>query len=157
MKHFGEIAPDKDTGWGLIFRLNDLLNEVENLSIQGKYDDWNFRLDRIWTNLIYREKLTITRDENNNIVAMELDKSDFEEKTFIDNKLMKVKKDLKTYERLMEKNPGNNIYISKYKLYKNNLYDVLLLKNIWVIKLMHKQGLYIKELKSNPAGAMWGK
>ena len=158
MVYHHESTPDKDTGWGLIFRLNDLLNAIENYCVAGKYDDWNFKLDRIWINLTYREGMKITRDEKTNcILDMELEETDFEEKEFIDNKIAGIKKDLKTYERLLEKNPDEKIYLVKYRKIKNQLYKTLIIKDIWIRKLMNKNKLYIKELKSNPAGAMWGK
>jgi len=152
MQYKNEISPQQDTGWGLIFRLNDLLNEIENLAPQGKYDDWNYKLDRMWVNLIYRNELKIKKDNNGNIIEMELSDADINEKKFIDNRIKKAKKEMshsKKDEDFKNK-PG-------YKIAKQNLYASLLLKDIWIRKLMHKNNLYIKEIKHNPAGAMWGK
>lgn len=153
MAYKHESTPDKDTGWGLIFRLNDLLSSVENLCVQGHYDEWNFKLDRIWINLAYKESCIVERNDNK-IISIKLNPSDYEEKEFIDSQIVNDKREMRKAEI---ENPESYLRNGKYKKAKNSLYKSLQLKDIWIRKLMHKNNLYIKELKSNPAGAMWGK
>ena len=47
MKYKSNVTPQQDTGWGVIYRLNDLFREIETLAPSGEYDKWNFKLDRI--------------------------------------------------------------------------------------------------------------
>lgn len=152
MKFQKETNPTKDTGWGLIFRLNDLWNDVERLSPAGKYDDWDFKLDRIYSNLLYRERLMVVEDENNNIISIELSEKDIRIKKFIDKKIRLARKKMRSARKSEE------VYDKKMFFEgKNELYENILLKEIWLRKFMHELGLYIKEIKHNPAGAMWGR
>lgn len=153
MNYKNEISPDKDTGWGLIYRLNDLLNEIENLVIQGKYDKWNFKLDRIWVNLCYRESTDILK-EDGDIKEIKLKDTDIKEKEFLDRLIISARRWKNYYEKKLNNHPDLR---PKYNYWKNQIYSKLLLKDIWIRKLMHKNNLYIKEIKHNPAGAMWGK
>ena len=149
-----QISPNQDTGWGLIFRLNDLLREVENFAVHGEYDEWNYKLDRIWANLTYRENLDI-KEVNGKIVSIDLSEKDMRIKRFIDNQISKYKRGM----NFAKKEAGENWKKDKdYKLNKNGLYKTTLLKDIWIRKLMHKiNNLYIKEIKHNPAGSMFGR
>jgi len=151
-KFSSETNPTKDTGWGLIFRLNDLWNDVERLSTSGKYNEWNFKLDRIYNNLLYRNKLDIKFDENKNIIDLNLCSDDVKIKTFIDKKIKLAKKKIRISQRNEEVTDK-----STYLEGKNELYSYLQLKEIWLRKFMHELNLYIKEIKHNPAGSMWGK
>ena len=150
MAYQHSVSPAQDTGWGLIWRLNDLLKEIEVLAPKGDYDNWNYKLDRIWANLCYREKLEVKRDEAGFIIEICLCKSDYEEKEFLDLQINK-------YKKLMKDNKKEDKITKEYKSAKNKLYKSLLLKDIWIRKQMNTNQLYIKELKSDPSGAMWGK
>lgn len=146
-------TPTQDTGWGLIFRLNDLLREVETLAPQGRYDEWNFKLDRIWANLCYREDVEIEYDEDE-IKEIKLNDKDFKEKDFLDNSISEAKRKM----REARKKSGENYQTSSdYIKWKNEIYKRLLLKDVWIRKLMRLNNLYLKEIKTNPAGAMFGR
>ena len=145
------VDTTKDTGWGLIFRLNDLLNDLERLSVQGKYDDWNFKLDRIYSNLLYRNELDI-KLEDGIIEDIKLCEDDTKIKNYFDLKIKQIKRKM----RLLTKNE-EVINKAEYNRLKNELYNTILLKEIWLRKFMNELKLYIKELKKNPAGSMWGK
>jgi len=157
MSYKGTTTTQQDTGWGVIFRLNDLFKEVEILSPQGKYDDWNFKLDRIWSNLCYRNSFKIIKDKDNKkIVSIEFNEEDVEIKEYLDNQILKWKgeqtKARKLHPPEKEISQNKNWIIAKKKLYR-----AILMKEIWLRKYMHKLGLYLKETEHNPAGAMWGK
>ena len=145
-------SPDKDTGWGLIFRLNDLLKEIETLSFNGEYDKWNYKLDRIWTNLCYKNDLDIKRDDEGKLKEIKLSKEDYEEKEFLDNQILKAKSLMKVARK---NKPENYLKSKEYVDAKKQLYQSLLIKDIWMRKRMKEDNLYIKEIKHNPAGAMW--
>jgi hypothetical protein len=149
-----DVTPSQDTGWGLIFRLNDLLRDVELLAVQGKYGDWNFKLDRIWANLCYREDVEIKRDKDGEIKEIKLKDLDIKEKNYLDEQISEAKLGMKQIRR---ENPENFASNKDYNKWKNELYRRLLLKDIWIRKLMRKNNLYMKEIKSNPAGAMFGR
>jgi len=151
------ISPDKDTGWGVIYRLNNLFNEVETLAPSGDYNSWNYKLDRIWSNLLYREDLEIIRDEETNeITSIKYDEEAFEIKNFFDMRIARLKKEMREASR---KTPeGRDILLNKEYIHaKNKLYKLITLKDIWLRKYMQSLGLYLKEIEYNPAGAMWGK
>jgi len=150
------VVPQQDTGWGVIYRLNDLFKEVEILAPSGKYDQWNFKLDRIWNNLLYRNKLKIEKDDNEKIISIEFDEDAFEIKKYFDNKIAGHKKEM----RILRKESQDEEKIKKNKDYiqaKNKLYHTITMKDVWLRKFMSELGLYLKEIEYNPAGAMWGK
>ena len=93
-KHNSNVTPQQDTGWGVIYRLNDLFREVEVLSPLGKYDPWNFKLDRIFSNLCYRTPLDIKKDKEDKIVSIEFDEEAFNIKYFLDQKILQAKKEM---------------------------------------------------------------
>jgi len=154
MKFKSNQTPSQDTGWGLIFRLNDLFREVEDFSPKGKYDEWNFKLDRIWANLSYRNDFNIVIGKNGKIAEIKLCEEDIQEKEYFDMLISNAKKDMKLAKKDSE---GGMVSVKEYSIAKSKLYKALLIKDIWVRKLMHKNKLYIKEISSNPAGAMWNR
>jgi hypothetical protein len=150
----GEATPSQDTGWGLIFRLNDLLRDVETLAVLGRYGDWNFKLDRIWANLCYREEVEIEYDDAGNITKIKLKDIDIKEKNFLDASISEAKLKMK---EIKSKHPEGYAGDKEYIYWKNALYKRLLIKDIWIRKQMRKYNLYMKEIKHNPAGAMFGR
>lgn len=149
-------SPTQDTGWGLIFRLNDLLREVESFAFKGEYDKWNYKLDRIWANLTYREEFDIQYDNNKKIIGLELKKTDYEVKFYLDKQISSAKKKMRLAKKESLKKGEDVSKNRDYFIAKNELYSKLQLKDIWIRKMMHKNKLYIKEIKHNPAGAMFG-
>ena len=156
MKRNSNITPQQDTGWGVIYRLNDLFREVEVLAPSGKYDDWNFKLDRIFNNLCYREHLEIKKDTEENIISISFKEEAFMIKSFLDKKIMKAKSEMSDAKN---KVPNGQEFVNKktYLQAKNKLYKTIFLKEVWLRKYMQQLGLYLKEVEHNPAGAMFGK
>lgn len=153
-----KFSPQQDTGWGLIYRLNGLFNEVEVLSVDGQYDNWNMKLDRIWSNLIYRNPLEWKKDSEDNIIGVEFCDSDFKEKDYLDTQILKCKKEMKDSLSSLSQEEKEAGKITKgYIIAKRKLYKTLMIKEIWLRKFMHQLQLYLKEIEHNPAGAMWGK
>lgn len=149
-----DISPDKDTGWGLIFRLNDILKEIENYSSQGRYDMWNYKLDRIWVNLCYREEMDVVKDDDGEITEIKLKDSDIKEKKFIDEMILQTKIKMK---EAMIKFPEDFKMRKEYIRAKAELYEAMTVKDAWIRKLMHRNKLYIHEKKKNPGSAMFGR
>jgi len=150
-----KVTPQQDTGWGVIYRLNGLFAEVEELAPSGKYDEWNIKLDRIWSNLVYRNSLEWERDHDEKIIGVKLSDEDFLKKDFIDSQILKSKAELSKAKK--EILPGDTKVTINYVRAKRGLYKSLMLKEIWLRKYMHELGLYLKEIAHNPAGAMFGK
>ncbi len=149
-----KVTPQQDTGWGVIYRLNGLFAEVEELAPSGKYDDWNLKLDRIWSNLLYRNPLD-WEEEKDEIIGVKLSDEDFLKKDFLDEKILKAKAEVSKAKKRMV--PEETKFTSEYIKAKRKLYKALMLKEIWLRKYMYELGLYLKEVEHNPAGAMWGK
>jgi hypothetical protein len=151
---YNKKTSQQDTGWGVIFRLNTLFAEVEDLSFAGKYDEWNIKLDRIWSNLLYRNPLVWVKDKNENIIDVKFSEEDIDKKNFLDKRILEAKKEMSDAKR----NGGENYERTKnWIIGKRHLYKSLLIKEIWIRKFMNELGLYLKEIEYNPAGAMWNK
>jgi hypothetical protein len=156
MAYKTNITPEKDTGWGVIYRLNDLFREIEQLSTIGKYDEWNFKLDRIFSNLCYREDMKIEEGKDGQIKSIEFDERAYRIKLFLDQEILKHKKQMRIAQKKIpigRESDFHKDYISSKKL----LYKAIFKKEIWLRKYMTELGLYLKEIESNPAGAMFGR
>jgi len=137
-----------DAGLGLIFRLNFLWKEADRFALDGDLDKWSYVLDRIFCNLSYRGQMDILIDENDNIKSIKLVKKD--EEIF-----RRLQEDVKLV-KLRKTNALKQKSTSQYNQYQNDHYDVLMIKDIWLRKMMHELGLYLKEADKNPALAMFG-
>jgi len=155
MKNSGNFNPTLDAGLGLIFRLNYLWAKSDRHALAGEMENWNFTLDRIFSNLSYRGEMDIVykdpkeRDpKKKEIVDIKLNYHDKQvHEKFKDMlKTIKIKraialrkKDRKTWNETRE-----------------DEYDLLMKKDIWLRKLMQVQKLYIKESEFDASKAMWG-
>ena len=84
-----DYTPEADASYGLIYRLNYLWGRADGVALTGNLDQWELILDRLFSNLLYREDAEIE----------------------VDGKIVKVKftdKCIKAYEKLKE-----NITIAK--------------------------------------------
>jgi hypothetical protein len=136
---------DKDTSWGLIFRLNDIMNAIEKAISKADYDTWNFALDRIFCNISYRIPVKITRDDvSKEITEIKLDKEDTEIYDFLNKKIASIKNAIKK-----EVNP-----IVKKKL-SHSYYLALTTKDVWIRKKMMELGLYLRETDRDPRKAIY--
>jgi len=156
MAYKSNVTPNQDTGWGVIYRLNDLFREVESLAPSGRYDEWNIKLDRIFSNLVYRNPLKIRRDDNKEIISIEFDEDAYNIKTFFDSQILKHKKRMSDAKKKFPVGTDDKIN-KEWVIAKKELYKQILMKEIWLRKYMQELGLYLKEVEYNPAGAMWGK
>lgn len=153
---FNKVTTQQDTGWGVIFRLNTLFAEVEDLCFQGKYDDWNIKLDRIWSNLLYRNPLEWVQNKRGDYIDVKFSEEDINKKNFLDGRILEAKREMS--EARKKCTPDVEVERTRgWIVGKRKLYKALLIKEIWIRKLMHQLGLYLKEIEYNPAGAMWGK
>ena len=144
-----EITPKYDSTLGLIFRLNNLWADADIPAKSGDYDDWNNVLDRLYVNLAYRGKTKITRDEDNNIISMEIEDSDDDEYKFLSKRVNICK--IKHF-----KAKGTTKGINNKRIAKSKWFNALRTKDVWLRRFMNSLGLYIKETIKTPGSAMWG-
>lgn len=148
------MSPDKDAGWGLIFRLNSLWAKVDIPAEAGDYDTWNTLLDRVFCNLLYRNPLEIQRDPldpaGKRIVDIKLKEDAYEIYVFISKKIFKAKID---YNKAIK-----DIHTSQTQriILKSRWYQSVILKDIWLRKYMQELGLYLKEVERSPGTALFG-
>ncbi len=140
--------PDKDAGWGLIFRLNALWEKVDRKVLSGDYDGWELVLDRIFANLLYRNDMDLKLDDDERLINVQPSPEDVREW-----KIMKFNiKKAKTLKRKMFDERNNQ----KSMIVNERYYHSLFFYDIWVRKFMQKHQLYLKEIESNPSKALFG-
>lgn len=140
--------PDKDTGWGLIFRLNGLWEKVDRKAEVGDYEGWEIVLDRIFSNLMYRTEATIVEDDDENVTDVEINDKEYEVFMKVKEKISKVKGDI--FKARRTRNIGD------WQKAKLNYYRVVMFYDIWLRKFMQSRGLYLKEVEHNPSKALFG-
>lgn len=142
--------PDKDAGWGLIFRLNALWEKADRRALSGNYDGWELVLDRIFANLLYRNEMIITfKDvEEKQVASVELSEQDMGEWMIMKSKIRRTKTEL----RLSAKKKNRFYHINANEKYYNSIF----LYDIWVRKFMQRHQLYLKEIEHNPSKALFG-
>ena len=152
-KYNTSLAPDKDAGWGLIFRLNNLWAKIDGPAESGDYDHWNIILDRIFCNLFYRNQLSVVEDETGKIIDVKVDTEKdkaYKVFTFLSKKIFQSKID---YLKIMidPKVSRNSKLIAKSRWYHS-----VMLKDMWLRKFMQELGLYLKEIERSPGTALFG-
>ena len=162
-KHQYQMTPDKDAGWGLIYRLNNLWSRVDLPAEHGDYDSWNNILDRIYCNLLYRNKMEITMvDELNQdgvpngkkkVGAVKINEEVAEVYNFMTKNVFKAKGDFFKSSKLATQNPArkNDALIAR-----SRWYHAVMMKDIWLRKYMQELGLYLKEVERSPGSALFG-
>lgn len=143
-----DATSDKDTGWGLIFRLNDLWAKADRVSLAARYDLWELVLDRIFSNLLYREDPEVIRNEDGNIIDVSISEDDLSEWKIMKSKIRKAK----TNKKLAIQKRNLNL-IAKYN---EEYYQSIFFYDIWMRKFMQRHGLYLKETESNPSKSLFG-
>ena len=145
--------PNLDAGLGLIFRLNALWNKADYAALEGDFDKWNFVLDAIYRNLLYRHNMDVKYEIDDkgkpvSIISIDLLKEDKLIFNWFKHKI-----------RQLKVNRMRAIRYKKKALYHQSLeglYTVLGQKDSWLRKFMQERGLYLREVEFNPANAMWG-
>jgi len=145
-------SSSKDTGWGLIFRLNSIMGKIENDLETGNLEKWNLHIDRIYTNILYKNDSEITYDKNGKIQDVMFSKEDVEVFTNFAQKIKAIKNQIyKTMSVGEEERSGKSLYELK-----EELYNLLFKKDIWIRKKMFTLKLYLRESESDPRKAIYG-
>jgi len=145
--------PNIDAGIGLIYRLNALWNRADYAALEGDMEKWNFVLDIIYRNLLYRNNLDIQfkNDEKGkpiSIISVGLIKEDKIIHEWFRKRIREIK-----VNRLIAVKKRDKI---EYYKSLEDLYTLMGLKDSWLRKFMQEKGLYLKEVEFNPGNAMWG-
>jgi hypothetical protein len=145
--------PNIDAGIGLIYRLNALWNKADLAALEGDMEKWNFVLDTIYRNLLYRNNLDIQYETDLKgkpiqIISIDLIKEDKLIHDWFRAKIREIK--VKKLLAIKKKNR-----IDYYKALED-LYSIMGQKDSWLRKFMQERGLYLKEIEFNPSNAMWG-
>jgi len=158
MKNMGSgsnFNPTLDAGLGLIFRLNYLWNKSDRHALAGEMDQWNFTLDRIFSNLSYRGEMEIVykdpreRDENKKeIIDIKLNAHDKK----VHEKFKEMLREIKIKRAIALKRKDKRTWNET----REDEYDLMMKKDIWLRKMMQIQKLYIKESEFDASKAMWG-
>ena len=148
MKRFSPFAYDQpiDASQGLIFRLNMLWQRSDFPASEGNFEKWNFILDRIFCNLMYKNNLDILKDNEGRIIDVKF--SDEDQQTFqhLNSKVWEAQEEMRNVK-------------TKKELHKANakLYQALMMKDIGLRKFMHNTlKLYLRESSNNPSKSLFG-
>lgn len=138
-----------DTTLGLIMRLNRLWDKCDNCAESGKYSEWNFTLDTIWRNLLYRDPLVPVKETNKDgeevIIDVELSDEDKKLWEILNSRVINSRQLIRISKNPSERNKATY-----------QLYTALQMKDVGLRKFQHKLKLYVKERSKNPSNAMWG-
>jgi len=144
-----EYNPEVNAGLGLVFRLNALWDKADRRALSGNLDAWELVLDRIFSNLLYREELEVIENSDGVIKEIKLQDKDIAIWNKIKSKIRFAK--LQTREAVKGKK------ITKIHSGRNIHYNAIMFYDIWLRKFMQSLGgLYLKESESNPGRAMFG-
>jgi hypothetical protein len=146
-----EVVPDRDASLGLIFRLNGLWSRVDETCISGNYDKWNNYLDRIFSNLSYKELVDVVKKKDKvekiNMVGEETEIYKFLNRDIMENKW----KFLITSPKKI-----NKVGVKLKDLYRVRWYFAIMKKEIWLRQLMMKRKIYMKETSYDPSNSIFG-
>jgi len=141
--------PDRDASLGLIFRLNALWEKADRRALAGNHDEWELVLDRIFSNLLYRESVEVKEDDNGKVTDVKLSDKDMEVWEKIKRKIREAKAG-KTSALKQKKS-------QLFNQMKNKHYESIMFYDIWLRKFMQSLGqLYLKEVEHNPSRALFG-
>jgi len=144
--------PRQDTGWGLIFRLNGILNKIEHDVDEGDLDNWNKHIDSIFRNILYKNDAESIRDDKGRIIDIRLTKEDIQIFSMFARNIKSIKDKMRvatSYEDEDEMKRQLHVLREEY-------YNLLFKKDIWIRKLMFTLELYLRQVEHDPRRAIYG-
>lgn len=149
---FGQ-EQQKDTSWGLIYRLNELFRQIETDVAGGNHVNWNLRLDRIFANICFKNPVEVTKDEKGNILDVQIKEDDIIIFQHFNRKIKTIQ------DKINFISTNDNLYDDQKKKeitkLKNDLYDLLYQKDLWMRKLLFHLKLYLQNEQAEPAKAIY--
>lgn len=150
MNNYNEdVTPALDTTMGLILRLNFLWRDVDVHSARGEYEQWNNKLDALFRNLSFEDDMIVIKDKAEKIISIKPGGDAAQVYAYLSSRIFTLQKILAT---VISRNKKDN----RIPLIKSRLYSALMMKDVWLRKLMNKHNLYIKRIKKTPGTAMLG-
>jgi hypothetical protein len=143
-------ATPKDTGWGLIYRLNLIMGKIENDLETSNLDKWNLHIDRIYANIMFKDQGEYVYDNKGNILDIKFSKEDVEMFQRFAQQIRSIQQKINTEKMKEEPSPA------AIHIYKDQLYSVLFKKDMWIRKIMFTLKLYLRENESDPRKAIYG-
>ena len=140
----------KDTGWGLIFRLNLIMGKIENDLETGNLEKWNLHIDRIYANIMFKDQGEYVKDAKGNIIDITFSKEDVEMFQRFAEKIKIIKSKIRI--ELSQEEPRANVVHQ----FKDEWYSLLFKKDMWIRKRMFALKLYLRETESDPRKAIYG-
>jgi hypothetical protein len=141
--------PEQNAGLGLIFRLNALWEKADRRALSGDNDAWELILDRIFSNLMYREEMEVKINSHGEIVSLDITEKTMKEWDFLKQKISEAKHQIRVAAQKKS--------IRELHLANTNHYWAIVKYDIWLRKFMQSLGgLYLKESESNPSRALFG-
>jgi len=142
--------PAKDTGWGLIFRLNGLMNKIESDTDAGELERWDLHIDRIYANIIFKNPAETIRDDNGKILDIKFSDEDVHVFRMFAERIKRIKNNIKMEK---SKKVRDNLVLAKLR---EELCGIIFKKDIWIRKKMFDLKLYLKETEHDPRKAIYG-
>jgi hypothetical protein len=137
-----------DTGIGLIFRLAELLRDVEQYIKVGDVDNWDVALNRIFNNCMYRAKPELVRNAENKIIAINFNDEDLEIFSFFNSNIKNIKQKMNIAKQRED--------LLTLQRERNNLITEMNNKDIWIRIKMFRMELYLREYQFDPKRAVFG-
>jgi hypothetical protein len=144
--------PRQDTGWGLIFRLNGLLNKIERDVDEGELDNWNKHIDAIFRNILYKNDAEILYNEKGKLMDIRFTKEDIE----IFSRFAVMIKTIKDKMVAVMNYEDDDEKKRQLRLLREDLYNILFKKDIWIRKKMFELELYLRQVEHDPRRAIYG-
>lgn len=144
-----QYTPEVDAGYGLIYRLNYLWAKVDRDCLAGDFNKWEVDLDRIFSNLLYRNSVEIIRNKNEKICSVKIADEDINVWRTLKEDIKKAKKEV--FDAHNKKDLG------AIRKGKENHYQAIMIYDIWLRKFMNELKLYIKESESTPGSSLFGR
>lgn len=141
--------PERDASLGLIFRLNALWERADRRALSGDLNAWELVLDRIFSNLLYREEIETKENGKEEVVDVELSQKDKQIWEVLKKKIKLAKMEVINSFRKKD--------VQKIRGGKEKHYQSVMMYDIWLRKFMQQDlRLYLKETEKNPSRALFG-
>jgi len=137
-----------DLSLGLMMRLNILLTKIETDIERGEIESWNMRIDRIYSNILYKKEAVVIKDENEDVIDYKLSKEDTQIFNLFNKRIYELQK------LLIEAKKEPNVFLIKDL--NRQIYSTIAKKDVWVRKLMFTLKLYLRNNEKDPSRAIFG-
>lgn len=146
------FQPRQDTGWGLIFRLNGILNKIEHDVDEGDLDSWNKHIDAVYRNILYKNDVETIRDEQGKILDVRLTKEDTQIFSMFARNIKNVRDKMRVVTGYEDEDEKRRLLHNL----REELYNILFKKDLWIRKLMFTLELYLRQVEHDPRRAIYG-